>query len=69
MIIITVNEEYIKVTKMRHWKFSAELKLSTALFWDATLRNGQSDPDVSEATRCLHLPVSTSPDPLTPARY
>ena len=36
-----MNEQYIKVTKMGHWKFSAQLKLTTASFWDTTLRNGQ----------------------------
>lgn len=69
MITIRVNEQYIKVTKMWHWKFSAQLKMKTALFWYTTLRNGHSYPDDLKATWCPHLPVSISPDPPTPARY
>lgn len=54
---------------MWHWKFSAQLKMTTALFCYTTLCNGHSYPDDLQATWCPHLPVSISPDPPTPARY
>jgi hypothetical protein len=44
---------------MRHRKFSTQSKLTTTSFWYTVLRNGQSDPNVLQATRCSHLPVST----------
>jgi hypothetical protein len=46
---------------MRHWKFSAQLKLTTTSFWNTMLHNGESNPNVLDATRCPHLPVSTGP--------